>query len=230
MLGATSIPGTRGTGATDNGAGPWRSMEAVRILKALGLKPRRTIRIASGAARSKGCSARVVCRAAFRLTARPAPILDAEGDPHDLRRNAGPVTIKPETEPSSRLFQPGQRHRQDPRRLPAGKRRRAADLRGVAGAVPRHGRDTLTIRNTGGTDHLSFDAVGLPGFQFIQDPIEYDTLTHHSEHGRLRPPSSRGPEAGAVIVASFVYRPHSAIRCCRASRSRRTAAVAVPGR
>ncbi len=42
------------------------------------------------------------------------------------------------------------------------------------------GMTTLTMRNTGGTDHLSFDAVGIPGFQFIQDPMDYGTLTHHS--------------------------------------------------
>ena len=67
------------------------------------------------------------------------------------------------------------------------------------------GMDTLTMRNTGGTDHLSFDAVGIPGFQFIQDPIEYDTRTHHSNmdvYDRLQPDDLKQM---AVIVASFVY-------------------------
>jgi Zn-dependent M28 family amino/carboxypeptidase len=65
--------------------------------------------------------------------------------------------------------------------------------------------DTLTMRNTGGTDHLSFDAVGIPGFQFIQDPVEYDTRTHHSNmdvYDRLQPEDLKQM---AVIVASFVY-------------------------
>lgn len=64
---------------------------------------------------------------------------------------------------------------------------------------------TLTMRNTGGTDHLSFDAVGIPGFQFIQDPIEYETRTHHSNmdvYDRLQPEDLKQI---AVIVASFVY-------------------------
>ena len=64
---------------------------------------------------------------------------------------------------------------------------------------------TLTMRNTGGTDHLSFDAVGIPGFQFIQDPIEYETRTHHSNmdvYDRLQPDDLK---QAAVIVASFVY-------------------------
>ena len=67
------------------------------------------------------------------------------------------------------------------------------------------GMTTLTMRNTGGTDHLSFDAVGIPGFQFIQDPIEYETRTHHSNmdvYDRLQPEDLKQM---AVIVASFVY-------------------------
>jgi Zn-dependent M28 family amino/carboxypeptidase len=67
------------------------------------------------------------------------------------------------------------------------------------------GMDTLTMRDTGGTDHLSFDAVGIPGFQFIQDPIEYDTRTHHSNmdvYDRLQMDDLK---QAAVIVADFVY-------------------------
>ena len=67
------------------------------------------------------------------------------------------------------------------------------------------GMTTLSIRNTGGTDHLSFDAVGLPGFQFIQDPVEYNSRTHHSNmdvYERIQAPDMM---KNAVIVASFVY-------------------------
>jgi Zn-dependent M28 family amino/carboxypeptidase len=67
------------------------------------------------------------------------------------------------------------------------------------------GMTTLTIRDTGGTDHLSFNAVGLPGFQFIQDPLDYDTRTHHSNmdvYERIQEPDMKQM---AVIVASFVY-------------------------
>jgi Zn-dependent M28 family amino/carboxypeptidase len=67
------------------------------------------------------------------------------------------------------------------------------------------GMTTLTMRNTGGTDHLSFDAVGIPGFQFIQDPLDYETRTHHSNmdvYDRLQPDDLKQM---AVIVASFVY-------------------------
>jgi Zn-dependent M28 family amino/carboxypeptidase len=67
------------------------------------------------------------------------------------------------------------------------------------------GMTTLTIRNTGGTDHLSFDAVGLPGFQFIQDEIEYDTMTHHTNldsYERLQPNDMM---KNATIAAAFAY-------------------------
>ncbi|MFI5056642.1 MAG: M28 family peptidase [Candidatus Acidiferrales bacterium] len=67
------------------------------------------------------------------------------------------------------------------------------------------GMTTLSIRNTGGTDHLSFNEVGLPGFQFIRDPIEYETRTHHSNmdvYERIQEPDMKQM---AVIVASFVY-------------------------
>ena len=69
---------------------------------------------------------------------------------------------------------------------------------------------TLSIRNTGGTDHLSFDAVGLPGFQFIQDPLEYNTRTHHSNMDAYDRAQPADLMQAAAIVASFVY--HAANR------------------
>jgi carboxypeptidase Q len=69
---------------------------------------------------------------------------------------------------------------------------------------------TLTIRNTGSTDHVAFDEVGLPGFQFIQDPVEYSSHSHHTNmdlYERIQPPDMM---KNAVIIASFVY--HAANR------------------
>ena len=63
----------------------------------------------------------------------------------------------------------------------------------------------VTIRNTGGTDHQSFDAIGLPGFQFIQDEVEYDTMTHHTNldsYERLQPGDMM---KNATIAASFAF-------------------------
>jgi carboxypeptidase Q len=72
------------------------------------------------------------------------------------------------------------------------------------------GMSTLTIRDTGGTDHQSFDAVGLPAFQFIQDPLEYGTRTHHSNMDVYERVQEEDMRKNAVIVAAFVY--HAANR------------------
>ncbi len=67
------------------------------------------------------------------------------------------------------------------------------------------GAQTLSISNTGGTDHLSFDRIGLPGFQFIQDEIEYDTRTHHSNMDVFDRIQADDMKQAATIMAAFVY-------------------------
>ena len=67
------------------------------------------------------------------------------------------------------------------------------------------GAKTLTLSNTGGTDHLSFDRIGLPGFQFIQDEIEYDTRTHHSNQDNFDRIQADDMKQAATIIAAFVY-------------------------
>ncbi|MEP6924048.1 MAG: M28 family peptidase, partial [Pyrinomonadaceae bacterium] len=67
------------------------------------------------------------------------------------------------------------------------------------------GANTLTLSNTGGTDHLSFDGIGLPGFQFIQDEIEYETLTHHSNQDVYDRIQTDDMKQAATIMAAFVY-------------------------
>jgi len=205
MLGAHLDSWHAGTGATDNGAGSVVMMEAVRILKALDIKPRRTIRIALWSGEEQGLlgSQNYVQQ---HFGSRP-PMNDPEmqGLPTLLRREAGNVTVKAEQAKISGYFN-----------VDNG----TGKIRGVylqenAAVEPLFrvwmqpfqdlGMTTLTMRNTGGTDHLSFDAVGIPGFQFIQDPIEYDTRTHHSNmdvYDRLQPDDLK---QAAVIVASFVY-------------------------
>jgi hypothetical protein len=205
MLGAHLDSWHAGTGATDNGAGTIVMMEAVRILKALNIQPRRTIRIGLWSGEEEGLlgSQGYVQN---HFGARP-PMDDPgmKGMPTLLRREAGDVTVKPEQAKISAYFN-----------VDNG----SGKIRGVhlqenaavapifeAWMKPFHdlGMTTLTMRNTGGTDHLSFDAVGIPGFQFIQDPIEYETRTHHSNmdvYDRLQPDDLKQM---AVIVASFVY-------------------------
>src|SRR5258707_12383201 len=122
-----------------------------------------------------------------------------------LRREAGEVTVKPEQAKVSAYFNVDNG---------TGKIRGVylqenAAVSPVFEAWMRPFKDlgmtALTMRNTGGTDHLSFDAVGIPGFQFIQDPIEYETRTHHSNmdvYDRLPPEDLK---QAAVIAAAFAY-------------------------
>ena len=205
MLGAHLDSWHTGTGATDNGAGTIVMMEAVRILKALDIKPRRTIRIGLWSGEEEGLlgsQGYVEQHFGSRPHMNDADMKDM---PTLLRREAGPVTVKPEQSRISGYFN-----------VDNG----TGKIRGVylqenAAVAPIFeawmtpfkdlGMTTLTMRNTGGTDHLSFDAVGIPGFQFIQDPVEYETRTHHSNmdvYDRLQPEDLK---QAAVIVASFVY-------------------------
>ena len=68
-----------------------------------------------------------------------------------------------------------------------------------------YGASTLTIRNTGSTDHVSFNALGLPGFQFIQDPLEYFSTTHHSNMDVFDYVPKSDMMQASAILASFVY-------------------------
>jgi len=205
MLGAHLDSWHSGTGATDNGAGTIVMMEAVRILKALDIKPRRTIRIGLWSGEEEGLlgSQGYV---EHHFGSRPhmeEPMM--KDMPTLLRREAGPVTVKPEQAKISAYFN-----------VDNG----TGKIRGVylqenEAVAPIFeawmrpfkdlGMTTLTMRNTGGTDHLSFDAVGIPGFQFIQDPIEYETRTHHSNMDVYDRLQAEDLKQMAVIVASFVY-------------------------
>ena len=205
MLGAHLDSWHAGTGATDNGAGSVIMMEAMRILKAVGLKPRRTIRIGLWSGEEQGLLGSQWYVAHHFGTRPESKLPERRGDPTVNRRDAGPMTIKPEQAKVSAYFN-----------VDNG----SGKIRGVylqenaavapifaAWMKPFHdlGMTTLTMRNTGGTDHLSFDAAGIPAFQFIQDPLEYNTRTHHSNmdvYDRLQPDDLKQM---AVIVASFVY-------------------------
>jgi len=205
MLGAHLDSWHAGTGATDNGAGSIVMMEAVRILKALDVKPRRTIRIALWSGEEEGLLGSQNYVQQHFGSRPPATEPEFKGMPTLLRRDAGAVTVKPEQAKVSVYFN-----------VDNG----TGKLRGVylqenAAVQPIFeawmqpfkdlGMNALTMRNTGGTDHLSFDAIGIPGFQFIQDPIEYETRTHHSNmdvYDRLQPSDLK---QAAVIVADFVY-------------------------
>jgi carboxypeptidase Q len=205
MVGAHLDSWHSGTGATDNGAGSVVMMEAMRILKALDVKPRRTIRIGLWTGEEQGLlGSQYYVQQHFG--ARP-PMDDPEmkGMPTLLRREAGPVTVKPEQAKVSVYLNVDN----------GSGKIRGVYLQENAGAAPIFdswmqpfkdlGMTTLTMRNTGGTDHQSFDAAGIPGFQFIQDPLDYDTRTHHSNMDVYDRLQADDLKQAAVIVADFVY-------------------------
>jgi carboxypeptidase Q len=204
MLGAHMDSWHTGTGATDNAAGCAVAMEAVRILEALGVQPRRTIRIALWTGEEQGLlGSRAYVRQHFG--ARP-PLPPAEQElPSYLRRETGPVTVLPEHARLSAYFN-----------LDNGTGKiRGIYTQGNAAAMPIFeawfrpfadlGAHTLTNRNTGGTDHLSFDAVGLPGFQFVQDEADYETRSHHTNMDLYDRIQREDMMQASVIMASFVY-------------------------
>jgi hypothetical protein len=186
MLGGHFDTWHGGTGATDDGAGCVVAMEAVRILKAIGVQPRRTIRVAMWDAEEQGfVGSRGYVTSHFfdRAKKEKKPAYDKLSVYFNFDNGSGKI--------------------------------RGIYAQGNNAAVPIFeewlgpfhdlGATAVTIRNTGGTDHLSFDGVGLPGFQFIQDELEYDTLTHHSTMDVYDHASAGDLVQASTVMAWFVY-------------------------
>ena len=193
-----------GTGATDNGAGVAAAMEAVRIIQALGLKPRRTIRIGLWSGEEQGLFGSL----AYVEKHFGKPLNDSQ-DASLLRLVQGGTATKvargPEYDKLSAYYN-----------LDNGTGKiRGVYLQGNEALRPIFrqwlqpfrdlGAETLTASNTGGTDHVSFDGIGLPGFQFIQDPVEYDSRTHHSNQDVFDRIQADDLKQAATIMAAFLY-------------------------
>ena len=224
MIGAHLDSWHSAQGATDNCAGSATVMEAVRILSALNLHPRRTIRVGLWTGEEQGLlgsAAYVKKHFAYREPAatkpaasRPAtlfadPATEPEGGIDKTHvatsAQAGRPLIKlDEYEKLSVYFN-----------LDNGTGRiRGIYAQGNAAAAPYFqkwlqpfadlGASTVTLSNTGGTDHLSFDGVGLPGFQFIQDPMEYFSRTHHSNEDVYDRLQAEDLKQASTIMAAFL--------------------------
>ena len=205
MLGGHLDSWIAGTGATDNGAGTVVAMEAVRILKALDIKPRRTIRIALWTGEEQGLfGSKGYCKQHFG-SAPLSTTPDQMALPEFMRRAAGPLEVKPEQKLISAYFNVDN----------GSGKIRGIYTQGNAAVAPIFaqwiaplkdlGVTTLTMRNTGGTDHLSFDAVGIPGFQFIQDSLDYESRTHHSNQDVVERLQASDLKQIATVEAIFVY-------------------------
>jgi carboxypeptidase Q len=186
MLGAHFDSWHAGTGATDNAVGSAAMMEAIRILKTTGVRLRRTVRLALWTGEEQG------------LLGSRGYVKQQFGDPDSMQLKPGHAKL-------SAYFNMDN----------GGGAIRGVYLQGNEAVRPifaawmepfrNLGMTMLTIRNTGQTDHVPFDEVGLPGFQFVQDPLEYGTDSHHSNmdlYDRIQPEDVM---KNAVIIASFVY-------------------------
>ncbi len=223
MLGGHMDSWHGGTGATDNAAGVSVAMEAVRILQTLNLKPRRTIRIGLWSGEEQGLlGSRAYVAEHFGKMETPAAAPGAPATAPGARPAPGNLVTKPDYEKFSTYFN-----------LDNGTGKiRGVYLQGNESVRPLFrqwltpfrdmGAATLSISNTGGTDHLAFDAVGLPGFQFIQDEIEYETRTHHSNQDVFDRIQADDMKQAAIIMAAFVYN--------AAMRDEKLPRKALPGR
>ena len=175
-----------GTGATDNAAGSAVMMEAMRLLKSLGLQPKRTIRIGLWTGEEQGLfGSRAYVRQHFQDSAQ-AP-------------------FKPEQAKFSAYFNVDNGAGKIRGVYEQGNAAVAPIFEAWMGPFREDGMKTLTISNTGGTDHLSFDAVGLPGFQFIQDPVEYGTRTHHSNMDVYERTQPEDMKFNSAVLAAFAW-------------------------
>jgi len=203
MVGAHLDSWHTGTGATDNAAGSAVAMEAVRILKALGIKPRRTIRVALWTGEEEGLIG------SYAYVGQHFGSRPQDPEVKDFSRyswkSTGPVTVKPEHAKLSAYFN-----------LDNG----SGKIRGIyaeenAAVVPIFeawlrpfadlGATTVSQRHTGATDHVPFDSVGLPGFQFIQDQLDYMEMTHHTNMDTYDHLDRDDMMQASVVMASFIY-------------------------
>jgi hypothetical protein len=188
MLGAHFDSWHAGTGATDNAAGSAVMLEALRILKTLNVPMKRTVRIGLWTGEEQGLlGSRAYVRDHFGTVDSTGPHLKPE-----QAKVSAYYNVDNGTGQIRGVYQQGN-----------------ADVAPIFAQWMTPFKDwgvgTLTMRNTGGTDHLSFDAAGIPGFQFIQDPIEYGSRTHHSNQDVYERIQDEDMKRNSVIVASFVY-------------------------
>jgi hypothetical protein len=191
MLGAHFDSWHAGTGAVDNASGSAVMMEAMRILKQAGVRLRRTVRLALWTGEEQG------------LLGSRAYVKQHFGDPETM-------VLKPEHGKLAAYFNMDNGTGAYRGVYLQGNEAVAPIFRAWMAPFANLGMIDLTIRNTSGTDHLAYHAVGLPGFQFIQDPVQYSSRTHHSNLDLYDQLIAGDLMKNAVITAAFVY--HAANR------------------
>ena len=205
MLGGHLDSWIAGTGATDDGAGAIIALEAMRILLALNLQPRRTVRIGLWGGEEQGIfgSSGYVSNHFGKLSYSTKP--EEQIVPEFLREQTGPISIKPEHAKFDAYFNADNGTGKFLGIFTEGNSGAASIFQQWAAPIEDLGFTTITLRNTGSTDHVPFVQVGLPGFQFIQDPRDYATRSHHTNQDTFERLSEPDLKQAAVIMAIFVY-------------------------
>jgi len=205
MLGGHLDCWIAGTGATDDGAGTIIALEAMRILRALNLQPRRTIRIGLWGGEEQGMFGSGGYVSTHFGTRSYSTKPEEQVVPEFVRQQTGPITIKPEHAKLDAYFNTDNGGGKFLGIFTEGNSAVASIFEQWVAPISDLGFTTVTVRNTGSTDHASFDQVGLPGFQFLQDPRDYETRSAHTNLDTYERLSESDLKQTAVIMAIFVY-------------------------
>ena len=195
-----------GDGAADNGAGVVIMLEAMRILKALNVKPKRTIRIALWGAEEQGM---IGTKNYVQENLAEFPVFSGDDIKHI-----------PYTERFDTMVKPKFKHMHDKLSVYFNLDNGAGKIRGIfaennlpAAEIFKHwfkpfndaGASTIATRETGGTDHRPFQSAGIPGYQFIQDPLTYFDTTQHTTKDTFHMIEERDLKHSSIIMAAFLY-------------------------
>jgi len=227
MLGGHLDSWHSATGTTDNAAGCAVAMEAVRILKTLGLQPRRTIRVGLWTGEEQGLMGSRAYVAEHFGARQPAPPATGGttapaggGGFGGGQTPQGPLITKPDYEKFSGYFNLDNGSGKIRGIYTQGNEGVKSIFQDWLAPFADLGASTVTVSNTGGTDHQSFDGIGLPGFQFIQDSLEYSSRTHHSNMDVFERAVEDDLKQASVLMAAFVY--NTAMRDEKLPRKPRT--------
>lgn len=224
MVGAHLDSWHAGTGATDNGAGVTVAMEAVRLILATGLKPRRTIRVALWTGEEQG-----LLGSRGYVAKNYATIGDGSDTAAFAAMSGGPRKINKlkDYDKFAAYYNLDNGTGQIRGIYMQGNEQLRSTFKDWLMPFKDWKATTVTVSNTGGTDHLAFDAVGLPGFQFIQDPIEYFSRSWHTTQDVSDRILEEDLKRSSVIMAAFAY--NSAMTDQKLPRKDSSTAMVFPG-
>jgi Zn-dependent M28 family amino/carboxypeptidase len=204
MAGAHFDSWIAGDGASDNGAGSVTVLEAARLIAKLGMKPKRTIRFVLWSGEEQGL---LGSRAYIEqhLATRPVDPALKGIDSYAAGRNAFPITPKPEYSQLKAYFNMDNGSGRFRGIYSEGNLGAEKLLREWLSPFDMLGADRLVVSKTGGTDHVFMQAIGLPGYQFIQDPLDYDSRVHHSNLDTVDHMRADDMRQAAVIMAGMLW-------------------------